>query len=225
MKSNQRISGFLTLCSVAMLFLACVNQMEPAKNALDNIYVTLNSVATDAQKYVPDQFAQAQSKVAELTASYEKKDYTAVVVGAPAVLMQVKGLAIESAPFCQGLPGSISAVSMFDFSSHVSTADHWRRRQTQGRTSTPCSLQAPDGRGLELATRRRGRFLGTCRPAELPEAIRPIWAHLVPAASQEDVDAPVAIARILAREIPSGFDWSENRRAGQTIVYSRAAAQ
>jgi hypothetical protein len=93
MKSNQRILGFLTLCSVAMLFVACVNQMEPAKNALDNINTTLNSVSADAQKYVPDQFAQAQSKVAELTASYKKKDYTAVVAGAPAVLSQVKGLA------------------------------------------------------------------------------------------------------------------------------------
>lgn len=97
MKSNQRISGFLTLCSVAMLFVACVNQMEPAKNDLDNINMTLSSVSADAQKYVPDQFAQAQSKVAELTASYEKKDYAAVVAGAPAVLTQVKGLADAAA--------------------------------------------------------------------------------------------------------------------------------
>jgi hypothetical protein len=97
MKSNQRIAGFLTLCSVAMLFMACVNQMEPAKNDLDNINTTLNSVSADAQKYVPDQFAQAQSKVAELTASYEKKDYTVVVAGAPAVLTQVKRLADAAA--------------------------------------------------------------------------------------------------------------------------------
>jgi hypothetical protein len=92
MKSNQRIAGFLTLCSVAILFVACANQMEPAKNALDNIQVTLNSVAADAQKYVPDQYAQAQAKAAALTASYEKKDYAAVVAGAPAVLAEVNGL-------------------------------------------------------------------------------------------------------------------------------------
>jgi hypothetical protein len=92
MKSNQRITGFLTLCSVAILFVACVNQMEPAKNALDNINTTLNSVSADAQKYVPDQFTQAQSKVAALTASFEKKDYAAVIAGAPAVLAEVKGL-------------------------------------------------------------------------------------------------------------------------------------
>jgi hypothetical protein len=92
MKSNQKIAGFLTLCSVAILFVACANQMEPAKNALDNINTTLNSVSADAQKYVPDQFAQAQTKVAVLTASFEMKDYAAVVAGAPAVLAEVNGL-------------------------------------------------------------------------------------------------------------------------------------
>jgi hypothetical protein len=92
MKSNQGITGFLTLCSVSILFVACANQMEPAKNALDNINTTLNSVSADAQKYVPDQFAEAQAKVAALTASFEKKDYAAVVAGAPAVLAEVNGL-------------------------------------------------------------------------------------------------------------------------------------
>ena len=93
MKSIQKTTGFLALCSVAILFVACANQMEPAKNALANIRTTLDSVSADAQKYVPDQFAQAQGKVAELTASFEKKDYAAVVAGAPAVLAQASGLA------------------------------------------------------------------------------------------------------------------------------------
>jgi hypothetical protein len=93
MKSIKRVSGFLTTCSVAVLFVACVNQMEPAKNALDNINNTLNSVSADAQKYVPDQFAQAQGKATALTASYEKKDYATVLARAPAVLTEVKGLA------------------------------------------------------------------------------------------------------------------------------------
>lgn len=97
MKSNQRIAGFLTLCSMAILFVACANQMEPAKNALDNIQATLNSVAPDAQKYVPDQFAQAQAKAAALTSSFEKKDYAAVVSGAPAVLAEVNGLSSAAA--------------------------------------------------------------------------------------------------------------------------------
>jgi len=92
MKSNQRITRFLTFCSVALLFAACVNQMEPAKNALDNINTQLSAISADAQKYVPDQYAQAQSKVAALTASYEKKDYQTVIAGAPAVLTEINGL-------------------------------------------------------------------------------------------------------------------------------------
>jgi hypothetical protein len=92
MKSYQTITRFLTLCSVALLFAACVNQMEPAKNALDNINTTLQAVSADAQKYIPDQFAQAQGKAAALTASYQKQDYAAVIAGAPAVLAEVRGL-------------------------------------------------------------------------------------------------------------------------------------
>jgi hypothetical protein len=71
--------------------------MEPAKNALDNINATLNSVSADAQKYVPDQFTQARRKVAELTTSFQKEDYASVVAGATAVLSQVKGLADAAA--------------------------------------------------------------------------------------------------------------------------------
>jgi len=76
-----------------ILFVACTNQMEPAKYALDKINGTLSSVSADAQQYVPDQLASAQSKVAELTASYDKKDYAAVLKSAPAVLAEVNGLA------------------------------------------------------------------------------------------------------------------------------------
>jgi len=67
--------------------------MEPAKNALDNINVTLAAASADAQQYVPDQLSSAQAKVAALTASFDKKDYGAVVAGAPAVLAEVNGLA------------------------------------------------------------------------------------------------------------------------------------
>jgi hypothetical protein len=92
-KSTRNVAKYLALCSTAILFVACANQMEPAKNALDNINAILSAVSADAQKYIPDQLASAQSKVAELTASYDKKDYAAVVTRAPALLAEVKGLA------------------------------------------------------------------------------------------------------------------------------------
>jgi hypothetical protein len=82
----------LALCSAAILIVACANQMEPAKNDLDNINSTLSAATPDAQKYIPDRLASAQSDVAKLTASFDKKDYAAVVAGAPAVLAEVNSL-------------------------------------------------------------------------------------------------------------------------------------
>ncbi|MGB6354364.1 MAG: hypothetical protein WBF21_10330 [Steroidobacteraceae bacterium] len=93
MKTARNIAQYLALYSTALLIIACANQMEPAKNALDNINNTLAAASTDAQKYIPDQLASAQSKVAALSASFDKKDYAAVVAGAPAVLAEVNGLA------------------------------------------------------------------------------------------------------------------------------------
>ena len=93
MKSPRSLPKYLALTCAAILIAACANQMEPAKNALDNINATLAAASADAQKYVPDQLTSAQSKVAALTASFDKKDYAAVVAGAPAVLADVNGLA------------------------------------------------------------------------------------------------------------------------------------
>lgn len=150
MKLNQRITGFLTLCSVAFLFAACANQMEPAKNALDNINTTLNSVSADAQKYVPDQYAQAQSKVAQLTASYDKKDYAAVVAGAPAVLTEINGLS--------------SAASAKKDESEKTLGNEWRSLEA----SVPQSITAVQNRidalsktrhipkGVDLAAAKSG---------------------------------------------------------------------
>jgi|SRR5580692_2376674 hypothetical protein len=91
--SSRYIAKYLALYSAVILIVACTNQMEPAKNALDNINATLTAATPDAQKYVPDQLASAQSNVAKLTASFDAKDYPAVVAGAPAVLAEVNGLA------------------------------------------------------------------------------------------------------------------------------------
>jgi len=92
-KPTRNIAKYLALYSAAFLIAACANQMEPAKNALDNINATLAAASADAQQYVPDQLSGAQAKVAALTASFDKKDYAAVVAGAPAVLAEVNGLA------------------------------------------------------------------------------------------------------------------------------------
>jgi hypothetical protein len=93
---TTNLAQYLAVYFTAILIVACANQMEPAKNALDNINATLAAASADAQKYIPDQFAGAQSKVAALKASFDNKDYAAVVAGAPAVLAEVSGLAGEA---------------------------------------------------------------------------------------------------------------------------------
>ncbi|MHB8477052.1 MAG: hypothetical protein ACYDBZ_12295 [Steroidobacteraceae bacterium] len=93
MKPTRSVVKYLAVYSAAILIVACANQMEPAKNALDNINAILAAASADAQKYVPDQLTDAQGKVATLTASFDKKDYAAVVAAAPAVLAEVTGLA------------------------------------------------------------------------------------------------------------------------------------
>jgi hypothetical protein len=80
--------------SAALLIVACTSRMGPAaKNSIDNINAALSAISADAQKYVPEQLASVQSKVTALSASYDKKDYGAVMGGAPAVLADVNSLA------------------------------------------------------------------------------------------------------------------------------------
>jgi hypothetical protein len=93
-KPTRSFAQYLALYSAALLIVACTSRMGPAaKNSIDNINTTLAAVSADAQKYVPDQLAGVQDKVAALTASYDKKDYGTVMGGAPAVLTAVNGLA------------------------------------------------------------------------------------------------------------------------------------
>jgi hypothetical protein len=97
MNTIRNLAKYPVVYFAAILIVACANQMEPAKNALDNINATLAAASADAQQYIPDQLAGAQSKVAALKASFDKKDYAAVVAGAPTVLAEVSSLAGQAA--------------------------------------------------------------------------------------------------------------------------------
>jgi hypothetical protein len=137
MKSTQSIKNKMLWCFAAICFAACTNQMEPAKNAIDNINATMSAVSADAQKYVPDQWAAAQSKVAELSAAYEMKDYAAVLTKAPAVLAEAKGLA--------------GAANAKRDEVLKAIGDEWRSLEA----SIPQSVAAVQGRVDELSKARR----------------------------------------------------------------------
>jgi hypothetical protein len=91
MKLNKLSS--LVLATVAVLAVACANQMEPAQKALDGLGNAMTAAeSAGASKYIPDQFRIVQAKVTELKAAFDKKDYAAVLKGAPAVLTEAQSL-------------------------------------------------------------------------------------------------------------------------------------
>lgn len=97
MKNAKSLSHFAWLAVAGLMLAACASQMEPAKQAIDGIESAVSAASADAGKYIPDELAAVQSKLADLKASFDKKDYKAVIVGAPAVLSSAQGLAAAAA--------------------------------------------------------------------------------------------------------------------------------
>ena len=93
----QRVSRFALISMAAIMMTACAGQKEPAQKLIGNIESTVTAASTEAAKYVPDQLADVQGKLAGLKASFAKQDYAAVVTGAPAVLSAAQNLATAAA--------------------------------------------------------------------------------------------------------------------------------
>jgi hypothetical protein len=87
---------FIVLAAAIMLA-ACAGQKEPAQKSIGDIEATVIAASSEAAKYVPDQLADVQSKLAALKTSFDKQDYATVVAGAPAVLSAAQGLATAAA--------------------------------------------------------------------------------------------------------------------------------
>jgi hypothetical protein len=87
----MRTSKLIALAAAAILA-ACTNQQEPAESAVAKIDASLNEVRADAQKYAADQLKTVDESVNRLKQNLAKKDYSGVVVGAPAVASEVNDL-------------------------------------------------------------------------------------------------------------------------------------
>lgn len=90
MIQKSRTFAFLAV-TAALVLAACANQMEPAKQAIANIESAI-AAAPDASKYVPDQLAAVQSKLADLKTAFDNKDYKTVLANAPGVLSDAQNL-------------------------------------------------------------------------------------------------------------------------------------
>ena len=97
MKRPHKNYALALLTAAALALGACSNQMEPAQQAIANIDTAVAASSTAAAKYVPDQYKDLQAKVASLKASFDNKDYAAVLAGAPPVLDQAHGIAAGAA--------------------------------------------------------------------------------------------------------------------------------
>ena len=93
----QRASHYALISMAVIILSACAGQKEPAQKLISDIKSTLTAASAEAVKYVPDQFAEVQSKLEGLKASFDKQDYAAVVTGGPAVLSAAQGLATAAA--------------------------------------------------------------------------------------------------------------------------------
>jgi hypothetical protein len=130
MPANQSSKHYAAIVFVGFMLAACSNQKEPAKKMISDIEATVNS-STDAAKYAPAQLTDVQTKLGELKASFDKKDYKSVVSGAPPVMsaaqaleseaaakkaQETKGLNLEWTALATALPGDANVIqSRIDF--------------------------------------------------------------------------------------------------------------
>jgi hypothetical protein len=120
------------LLAAAMLIIAgCSTEKAPAEKVIADIDSAVNSATPDAEKYVPDQLADVQSKLGGLKGSYDKQDYKAVLQDGPPVLsaaqslegaatakrdLIARGFSDQWATLSSTLPGNASSIqSRIDF--------------------------------------------------------------------------------------------------------------
>jgi hypothetical protein len=97
MLRSNRLGRLSFVSLVVIILAACAGQKEPAEKLILEIQATVTAASTEAAKYIPDQLAAVQTQLNALKSSFDKKDYPAVLSGAPAVLGAAQSLATDAA--------------------------------------------------------------------------------------------------------------------------------
>ena len=88
----MRIPKLMIALAAITLLGACASQEEPAKNDVAKVETALGEIRGDAEKYAADQLQSVDASVAHLKDNLAKKDYSAVIVGAPSVVADIEAL-------------------------------------------------------------------------------------------------------------------------------------
>jgi hypothetical protein len=97
MQRLQWVSRFALSCVAAIGLASCAPQKDPAQKLITEIDSTITAASGEAAKYVPDRLTEVQTELIGLEASFDKRDYAAVVAGGPAVLDAAQKLATAAA--------------------------------------------------------------------------------------------------------------------------------
>ena len=92
-----RHANFAAALVAGLTLAACAGQLEPAKKLIGEIDAAVTAAGADAQQYIPEQVTSVKQKLLDLKTAFNKKDYKAIITGAPAVLAEAKGLADAAA--------------------------------------------------------------------------------------------------------------------------------
>ena len=96
-KLTHACAVWFACVALALLAAGCAMQKEPATKAVASVEATLSSIRDDAAKYAAPQLQEAETALASLKSSLDKKDYKGVLAAAPGVTSQVAQLQSEVA--------------------------------------------------------------------------------------------------------------------------------
>jgi hypothetical protein len=90
MTTGSKAFRAAALAAVLLGLAACASQKEPAEAALAELETKFSQAGTEIQKYLPERYAEVESRIAALRASGANQDYGDVVAGASAATDDLK---------------------------------------------------------------------------------------------------------------------------------------